>query len=86
MGDVGFLYADTASLHQLGAYDNYNSHVGKNFGVSQFDLEVSSSADRSAQVLKDSLSCSDEMRLQVRDLLKHYTRSINGITAILYES
>lgn len=61
----------------LGTYNNFNTHIAKNFGVSSFSMTIKKSEDRTAQIIKRELNCSDDMRLLIKSLLPYYTRKIN---------
>lgn len=85
LGDLGFLYYQTSVSHKLWTYDNYNSHIGKNFWFSSFNFSVETEENRTAQIIKDTLNCEDKMWLHVRPLLKHYTWTINNSPVELIE-
>jgi hypothetical protein len=40
LGDLTFVFRESQYLHMIGVYGNYNSHIGKNIGVSQFEIEL----------------------------------------------
>ena len=67
----------------LGTYNNFNTHIAKNFGISSFNITIKKPTDRTAQIIKSELKCNDGMRLLVKSLLPHYTRKINNSTVSL---
>lgn len=85
-GDIGFLYAETRMTHMLGTFDNYNSHIGKNFWRSQFTLSVATPQATTEQSFKKLLGCNDALRPVIKPLLAHYDRTVNSEAAALVRS
>jgi hypothetical protein len=40
LGDLTFVFHESQYLHMIGVYGNYNSHIGKHVGVSEFELII----------------------------------------------
>jgi len=85
LGDIGFLYRNSQYLYMLGAYDNYNTHITKNMGVSDFTVTVEYPSEEKGVgndlLLRNALGCTEEMRPLIQPLLTRYSFKINGLPA-----
>ena len=84
--DIGFLYTDTQYLQDLKSYENANSHIAKNIGMSKFTRKIVRSENKShTQILSDTLSCDFEVFTKMKLLLSNYKIFLDGKRIVFYE-
>ncbi len=81
LGDIGFLFRNSQYLYMLGAYDNYNTHITKNMGLSDFTVTVEYPSEEvgvgNDLLLRNALGCHENMRPLIKPLLSRYSLKIN---------
>ena len=75
LGDMGFLYRETGVTKFLGKY--FNSHVGKNFGVSEWRLPVPENAG-AAGAVSAAMGCRADFFEKLSPLLERYALTLDG--------
>lgn len=82
LGDIGFLFRNSHYLYMLGAYDNYNTHITKNMGLSKFTVNIEYPSEETGVsndlLLRNALGCKEAMRPLIKPLLTRYSFEING--------
>lgn len=80
LGDIGFLYRDTAFAGALGKYGYANSHIVKNLGMSEFafSLHTDTQGKSSKQIFSDTLACDTVVFETLEPLLAHYDITLDG--------
>jgi hypothetical protein len=64
----------------IGVYGNYNSHIGKHVGVSEFELIIDELWKNSSNqlMMRNALGCSYEMRKVLEPVWKYLPMKLNG--------
>lgn len=85
LSDIGFIYHDSNYLSVLGMYGNYNTHISKNMGLSDFTTTIEYPHEEvgigNDLLLRNSLGCTEEIRPLIKPLLSRYAFTINGTPA-----
>jgi len=84
-GDLTFLYNQSAYLHMIWSYGNYNSHIWKNMWLSTFKTVIKHPETPHISndlLLRNALWCNHEMRTLLSPVRSRYEFMINWNKAI----
>jgi len=83
--DLTFLYNQSAYLHMIWSYGNFNSHIGKNMGLSSFKTTIKHPETpliSNDLLLRNALGCSEEMRSLLWPVRSRYEFTVNWNKAV----
>ena len=84
--DIGFFYKNTEFTQDLKTYQNANSHIVKNIGVSEFSRKIKNSKGKSQrEIILEALSCDADIYNKIKPFLQHYELYLDEERIVLYE-
>lgn len=84
--DIWFLYKQTEFLHDLKIYENANSHIAKNIGLSDFSRTVNNPKNKDHMtILSETLSCDESVFPKMKNLFTHYDFHLDGNKIVFYK-
>ncbi len=85
LSDIGFLYNQTNYGNEIGSYWNYNSHIAKNMGTSDFEITIQKSdmSGNQESTILNALQCDQRMEKRRRQIMSHYKRRVNNSPAYI---
>ncbi|MCT4616964.1 MAG: hypothetical protein N4A38_02010 [Candidatus Gracilibacteria bacterium] len=78
MGDIGFFYKHTAYLGELLKTGNYNSHITKNMGISNFEYSLDKIKNNNLETFSNALQCDKIAFDKIKNLLTNYKLKLNN--------
>ncbi|MCP4523172.1 MAG: hypothetical protein GY828_03055 [Candidatus Gracilibacteria bacterium] len=83
-GDIGFLYNSTKYVHEIVKTGNYNSHITKNMGMSQFTNILENTEKLThKEIISQNFSCKPEIFEKTFPILEYYKFQLNNKNIIL---
>lgn len=85
-GDIGFLYKDTNYLQDLKMYENSNSHITKNIGISEFSRKIKNTENKTnLEIFSETLSCDANIFPKMKHLLSNYEIYLDQQRIVFHE-
>ena len=85
--DIGFLYKNTQFTQDLKTYQNANSHIVKNIGISEFSQKIDTPAGKSQdEVVSEALSCDADIYAKIKNYLSNYEIYLDSTRIVLHEN
>ena len=83
LGDIWFLYYNSAYGRFLWTYGNYNTHITKNMWLSKFSVPITYTDPKASNslLIRNALGCSEDMRQIMQPVFSRYSLDINGMLA-----